>query len=1152
MSRSCSQKGITAGRRLGLWIAIAVFGTGVNCSLVAQGTGEIVGTVTDNTGGVLASARVTAKNLATGLTRSAATNASGDYAFSLLPVGSYSVTVEVPGFKMFAYPSIPVATGDRARVDAQMQVGAVTETLEVQAEAAALETDSSTVGALVTNRAVEDLPVNGRNAIRLVQLVPGASESVQSSLGGGNRPDDRRQTSVVSANGQTDSANNFMLDGMDNNERAIATIIVKPSIDALQEVKVETNMYSAEVGRAGGAVINMITKSGTDAFHGTVFEFLRNDLLDAKNFFNVPQPGNPLAGVKPEFRQNQFGGSFGGPIKKDKTFFFVDYEGFRRIQGQTQQAAVPTACELGRATCNGITQLGNFSDSPTLIYNPQTHSPFPNNVVPLNSISTISRNYAALYPELPATACQGINCNFISSFNATQFAHVGDVRLDHHFSGKNSFYSRYSINNTNTVTPDALPVVSVAGVTVHPNGLNFNAGFPSTAYQRQQSLSFSDVHIIRPTLLLDLHAQLARYVTDSESPNVGLNVNSAFGGPGNVNTGLPGTSGLALLNFNGAYAAIGDAFALPTAYWDTNYQYTGAVTWNRGAHTLKFGASLLRRDWTTFQALFKAEFIFSAAQTNSTAGAAGGTGGNAFASLLAGYPAQDVRNLSLVAPQYRDSEIGEFVQDDWRVTRWLTLNLGLRYDIFTPFKEKHNHLSNFDPTSPPMLTSGKIQVAGTNGLSDTLNIGMQFSDVQPRFGFAATLARGMVLRGGFGISYWPNNVASPFNLKNAPFTANYTLNQTPGNPTLLLRNPVPAVVPASTCLSAACGNASVQNVPDATAANYQYTKIYMVNIMLEREFAGNVLTVGYVGEPVRNLPRVMPNVNIPVPPLGPGGCGATTAISLPNACQPYYSQLPLVSSIQLAKTNGISNYNALQVQFQRRTSRGLTFVINYTHASALSDVGGPGGACTGCAQVLNDFGRDYGPSDYMVRNRFTLTANYQLPLGRSLKGVAAQIVQGWQVNGIYAYATGQPFTVLNQGAPQQNTGITADRPNVLPQGTFTQSLKEWFNIAAFAQQPFGTEGNEGHNIFFMPHNQRVDFSLFKDFKITESKRLELRAEAFNLTNTPSFGLPGTNIVSWVGTGAAAVPTAAGNFGKITSMNAFYTPRDIQLALKFLF
>jgi len=1137
--------------RQGLHFVALVCALGICTQIaLAQGTADILGTVTDNSGAVLPNAKVTVKNLDTDLARTTQTSGSGDYNFTLLPVGNYSVSVEATGFKMFTSPRVTLATGDRTRVDAPMQVGGITESVVVEAQATALQTDSSDVGLLISKPA--ELPVNGRNFILLAQNAPGASQSVQSSLGGGGRPDDRRQTSVVSANGQTDSANNFLLDGMDNNERAIATIIVKPSIDALQEVKVDTNMYSAELGRAGGAVINLITKSGTNSFHGTLFEFLRNDKFDAKNYFNVPQAGNPLAGVKPEFRQNQFGGSIGGPIKKDKTFFFADYEGFRRIQGVTQQSAVPTACELGRATCNGINQLGNFSDSTTPIYNPLTHGQYPNNVIPFSSISTISQNYAALYPALPAAACQGITCNFISSFSATQFAHVADMRIDQRFSDKDSFYARYSINNTDTVTPDALPTVSVAGVSVHPNGTNFNVGFPSTAYQRQQSLSFSDIHIFSPTLLMDLHAQLARYVTDSESPNVATNVNTAFGGPGNVNTGLPGTSGLGFLNFNGAYGAIGDAFALPTAYWDTNYQYSGGLTWTRGAHTIKFGVNLLRRDWSTFQALFKAEFVFSAAQTNSAAGGAGGTGGNAFASVLAGYPAQDVRNLSLVAPQYRDWEVGEFIQDDWHISRRLTLNLGLRYDQFTPFKEKHNHLSNFDPTNAAMLSSGMIQVAGANGYSDTLNIGTQWGDLQPRIGFAATLGHGMVVRGGFGISYWPNNVASPFTLKNAPFTANYTLNQTPGTPTLLFANPVPAVAPANTCLAASCGNTSVQSVPAGTQMDYNYTKIYMFNVMLEKDIAGNVLTIGYVGEPVRNLPRVVGNADIPVPPLGPGGCGVTTAISLPNPCQPYYAQLPLVSSIQLAETNGVSNYNALQVQFQRRYKAGLTFSVNYTYASALSDVGGPGGACTGCAQVLNDFGRDYGPSDYMVRNRFTVLATYELPFGKSLHGFAGQAVKGWQLNGVYAYGTGQPFTVLNQGAPQQDTGLTSDRPNALPQGTFSQTYNQWFNIGAFQLQPFGTEGNEGHNIFFMPSNQHLDLSLFKDFLITESKKLEFRVETFNLTNTPALGMPGTNIAAWIGSGSTAVPSSAGNFGKITATNAFYTPRDIQLALKFIF
>jgi len=384
---------------------------------------------------------------------------------------------------------------------------------------------------------------------------------------------------------------------MDNNERAIGTIIVKPSIDAQQEVKVDTNLYPAETGRAGGAVINVITKSGSNNFHGTLFEFLRNDKLDAKDVLNVPQAGNPLAGVKPEFRQNQFGGSIGGPIKKDKTFFFADYEGVRKKKGNNFVAQIPSACELGRAVCNGVQQLGNFSDlpAPTIIKNPATGAPYPGNIIPAGQLNPVGANYAALYPTLPASACPNpLLCLFVSSPVQTQFAHTADARIDHRFNDKDNFFGRYSINNTDTASPGFLPPATVAGVTIPaPSSLN-TQNFPGSAYQRQQSLVLSHVHIFSPTLLLQLNAQLARYVTDSESANIGINANTAFGGPANINTSVPGTSGLALVQFqNGGYAALGDGFALPTAYWDTNFQYGGAVTWTRGGHTIKFGANLL-------------------------------------------------------------------------------------------------------------------------------------------------------------------------------------------------------------------------------------------------------------------------------------------------------------------------------------------------------------------------------------------------------------------------------------------------------------------------------------------------------------------------------------------------------------------------------
>ena len=1111
------------------------------CSaLMAQGTADIVGTITDNSGAVVANAKVTVKNLGTNLTRTQQTDATGQYSFTLLPVGDYSVTVEVQGFKTFTNQKVSVATGDRARVDAAMQVGELTQTVEVAAQTVGVQTDSSTVGALLTNPA--ELPTNGRNFVTLVQLAPGATASVQSSLGGGTRPDDRRQTSTVSANGQTDSANNFLLDGMDNNERAIATIIVKPSIDALQEVKVDTNLYPAESGRAGGAIINLITKSGTNNFHGTLFEFLRNDKLDAKDVFNIPSSSNPLAGVKPPYRQNQFGGSVGGRIKKDKTFFFVDYEGFRKVKGNTFTAVIPTACELGRIACNGVQQLGNFSDISTPIFDPVSHQRYNNNVIPFGSINKVSANYAALYPtQLGCTP----NCTFVSSPVQTQFAHTGDVRIDHRFGDKDNFFARYSINNTDTNSPGYLPPATVAGITVPAPSSKDQNNFPGTAYQRQQSLALSHVHIFSPTLLMQLGAQLSRYVTDSESANIGLAGNTAFGGPANINTSVPGTSGLALLQFqNGNYAALGDGFALPTAYWDTNYQYQGSVTWTHGSHTFKFGASLLDRNWSTLQVLFKGNFFMNSNQTSSN-GLSSGTGGNAFASMLTGYYNQATRNMALAAPQYKSWEIGEYIQDNWRVNNKLTFNLGLRYDIFTPITEKNNALSNFDPTDAATLASGRIQVAGANGVSNSAGIASQYGDVQPRIGFAYTLGRGTVLRGGFGMSFWPNNVASPANLKNAPMVATYTINQ-PATGTSTLSTPVPFPVPNSVCLVAACGanTSSPGYTPSGFSVNagtqlpYHNTTVYMYNLLLEKEFAGNVLGLGFVAEPVRHLGRVIPNFATNLPTLGPGGCGATATPALGSPCLPFASTLPLVGTIQLLKTDGVSNYTALQVTFQRRYSRGLTVASNYTFGRALSDSGGPGGACQGCGTVTNDASRDYGPSDYEVRHRFTFTSNYELPFGKNLKGVAGQIIKGWQVNGIYVYATGQPFSIL-ASCNQASFGVTTCRPNVQPGvANFTPTPNLWFDPTRYVIQPLGTAGNLGRNTLNMPRNIRIDLSIFKDFRITEGTKLQFRAEGFNVANTPLFGIPNNTI--------------GANFGVITSTNAFYTPRDIQFALKLIF
>jgi hypothetical protein len=1141
--------------------------------LVAQmTTADVVGTVTDNSGAVLVGARVTVKNLGTEVARSMVTNDTGNYVFTFLPVGTYSVTIEVEGFKRVTTPSLILAAGDRARLDAKMELGDVKQVVDVGGGAvAALQTDSSTIGGLVTTQAVQDLPVNGRNFMKLVQLAPGANEGPVNSLSGGSRPDDRRQTSAIVVNGQTDDVNNYMIDGMDNNERLIGTIGVKPSIDALDEVKIQTNLYTADLGRTAGGVINMITKSGANKFHGTLFEFVRNDKFDAKDFFNTPQAGNPIAGLKPEYRQNQFGGSLGGAIKKNKIFFFGDYEGLRIVQGQTGSATLPTPCELGRAACNGVTQLGNFSDllPSKVIYDVTTNptTPFPNNIIPLNRINSISKKFAALIPAPSSSSCSAtsLTCLFVNNPVRRQSGNTFDTRIDNHFSDKDFLYGRYSFNNTYTFVPGLLPEVSNAW----PGGALTSTSYVGPSWQREQHMALSYVHVFRPNLLLQLNAAYLRAVTGTYPLNFGNNVMNTFGFPGLNTDSL--TSGMANVVFNdGGYVGLGDPPYLPLLYWDNTFQYTGAVTWTRGAHTIKFGGALVRRRVDNFQSQFgKGTFQFGSQQTNSTAGGSGATGGNSFASFLLGDVYGERRLMQMATQEYRMWETGAYVQDDWRATSRLTLNIGIRYDIFTPFTDKHNNLSNFDPTVPSVLQGGTVQVAGQNGVGRTVNIPTGYKHFQPRTGFALTLGKGTVIRGGFGMTTFPNNLSGMASLKNQPIISAWIQSAPlglPGTSLPIFGVGVPPPTPASTCLVASCGAKDITYVPYAMAVDHSDSTAYQYNLMIEKEVGGNILGIGYVGEVSHHLAHVISDVNLPTPPLEPGGCGQTTAVQIPGPCQPYYGQIPLVTYIQLNKTDGRNNYNALQMQFQRRYKNGLTAAANYTYARGLTNTSSPNGTCNGaggCNLWLANWQKyDYGNSDYDIRHRVTVTATYELPFGKSLKGPAAQVVKGWQINGIYIFSTGLPYTVGNGSNPQSNVGplvatttnLTADRPNRLqPASGFTPTLSQWIDTTGFRLQTYGMAGNEGRNAFYSPSQRRFDFSLFKDFPIKESVKLQFRVETFNLTNTPSFAQPGATISGWTSSNAAtAVPTQAGNFGKITATSVFYTPRDIQFALKLLF
>ena len=1059
---------------------------GVLCLLLAaaaqaQGTtADILGRVTDSSGGVLPGVTVTIVNTATRDTRTQVTNETGDYVFNLLPIGPYTVTIELQGFQTQT-TNVTVASGDRARFDAKLGVGTVSESIQVTAEAAVLQTDASTVSTLINEKAVQDLPVAGRNIMRLVQLIPGANEGAVSSTANGTRPDDRRQTSSVSVNGTADTQNNQLIDGLDNNERAIGTVGVKPSIDAIAEVKVQTNLYSADVGRTQGGVINILTKSGTNQLHGTVYEFGRSDKFDSADFFSKQRP---------VLKQNQFGGSLGGPIRTDKTFFFADYEGFRNRQGVANLITVPTA----------RMRTGDFSELSAPIFDPTTgpRVTFPGNVIPANRIDPIAARLIALYP-LPNQP--GLANNYASTTLRTQNMDTADFRVDHRFDGNNSLFARYSYNRVNTFTPGACPIVSGIDPNCIVGGIAAGGAFPGPNHTTANNFVASYVRVFNPTLIGEFKGSYNHPDINSLPANYGKNLGTQFGIPNaNVDTL---TSGMPLMSTTG-YALIGDAQAVPLSTRDRTQQYAASITKTAGPHNIKMGGGVILRQFSVLQSISPVGvWTFDSLLTNNGAGA----GGNTIASLLLGYPSTVVRALNPFDPKYHTNEPVLYVQDDWRTTSWLTLNLGLRYDVFTPFTEEGNHLANFDPATRQML------VAGVNGVSRTAGVKTDYTDVAPRLGFAATVTPLTVVRGGYGITYFPGNTASTSYLKNPPFTANYGPITSTGAsgllPNVRLADGLPPV--ATNDLS------NLSGALIATGLDFTANRVHQFNAMVERQLGDNVVSVGYVGQRGHGM-AINPQIN-----FAPAGAGAVQPRRV------FASTYPGVTNIQLWTNQGKTQYDALQVIFQRRYSKGLTFNTHYSFAHAQQYTFAP---WSGYVFEWSDAALD-------IRHRWVLTANYELPWGRSLKGVAGGLLGGWQVNSVAFWQGGFPFTVTNAAA-RMNTG-GADRPDLvcdpaLP--TDQRTLQKWFKTECFAPQAQFTPGSTPGTALHGPANRRLDLSFFKDFAVYNQTKLQLRAEVYNVTNTPNFVVPNS------GLGNA-------NFGSISSTGN-NIPRQMQFAVKYIF
>jgi hypothetical protein len=1084
-------------------------------------TADLAGQVLDSSGAAVANAKVTVTNAGTNVERSTTTSQGGGYSFVLLPPGEYNVSVEAEGFRKLIQNGLTLQVAQKAELNLTLDVGNLKQVLEVTAQSPLLEAASSSLGTTVNDRLVNNLPLNGRNFIQLATLSPGVNGvgySASGTIMSGTRPDDRRPGTEIFANGNREGSNNFLYDGVDDNERLTLSIVLRPPVEAVREFKIVTSMFSAELGRNSGAVVDVITKSGTNKVHGSAFEYLRNSAMDARNFFN------PKGTTFPSFRLNQFGGSLGGPVVlpkiyngKDKTFFFFDYEGYRRDSQQLLLGNVPTA----------RMRVGDFSETAA-IYDPTTTRNNPNgsgfirdrfagNQIPVNRWDPISAKMINAYPT-PISS--GRFNNYLSNRIQNQQWNQGDVRVDHQISPKDNLFARWSIQQTNTTIPSTYPATTIAGIPGQVE-LSDEASFAGVASQPTQHAVASYIRTISPAMVNEFRVGFNRYRLDYTASQYTPN-----GQLGNL-LGVPNSNVTPLEQnlpiFSSAnYLGIGQTRSLPIFRRENTFQYADNLTYITGKHTFKFGADFRRRQLTIYQTnQGNGRFNFSPALTDSRQPA--GNGGDSMASFLLGYPTLIAHDYTLNWPGERGLEVGVYASDDWKVTSKLTLNLGVRWDYFSPYDEVANRWANFN------LQTAKIDVAGRNGVDKYAGVQPYYANIGPRIGFAYQALAHTVIRGGFGLFYNPTgSEGNSLRLfRQLPFGS--TISISPGDitPGTRVEDGFPALPPINFAAADSPSGAMF-----AVDPRFRPSYAQQFNLTVEHEVApaSMVIRAAVVGNLGRQLYNTW-NANQAIP-------GSTTL----NTRRPYYAINPALSDVNYFSTNGLSNYYAFQFTIDKRLKKGVSAILGYTWSHAIDNV--PlefgGGAAGPQPQDPRNLAAERSNSIIDMRHRFTLGYVWELPFGKGRAfltngGFLDWVLGGWQTNGFLTIQSGLPFSPVLQTSTT-NTG-TGSRPNLIGSVNYPRTLQRWFDPSAFGTPAPYTYGNAGRNILFGPGRWNWDMSLFKNFVIHEQTRFELRAEAFNIFNHPQFGLPNANIGN---AQAGMITSTVGN------------PRQLQMALRFQF
>jgi hypothetical protein len=1087
-------------------------------------TGSLVGTVKDASGALLPNVTVTATNMDTGVHTAVKSDVNGNYVITPLHIGRYSVAIESTGFRKEIRNDIVLDVQQTIRLDFALQVGSVSQTMEVSGAAPLLETESASLGDVVTSQTVELLPLNGRRYTDLAELTSGVSKVIEGPVNGGSSPTNGNAGGSFAVNGMRGDQNNFMLDGIDNNSNDNGDVAILSSVDAIAEFKIQTSNYSPEFGRSGGAVINATTKSGTNQFHGSAWEFFRNDALDSAQYGF----GTNLA--KAPYKQNQFGATIGGPIIKEKVFFFGDYEGTRIHSADTDIVTVPSAAEttgdfsdilgpqsgtdaLGRPifaneiydpsttrTVAGSTVRDGFG------FDPVTGQPITGqaNIIPAGSMNQLALNYLALYPVVSSPGGGNYSTNALGTHRIDQT----DVRVDETVSSKIQLFQRFSLSQDHRFQAPVFTGLADGG--------NYNTGNRPLS---TRGLVLGYTQTITPNLVNSARIGFNRVHYISNVPSYGQNYpppDLQF--PGVANNPL--INGLTLLQPSG-YQRLGEPGYTPTRSTTQDIQLDDTLSFVHGKHWFKMGPQFRFDQFNLLQiGQPRGRVSFSGQFTAIDPGNQQNTG-NSIADMLVGDPVSAVISTVTYFGN-RQHSYGAFVEDTYKAASNLTLDLGLRYDYATPFYESQNRQSNFD------YTTGKIIPAGTPGYPKHLS-DVDKADFAPRIGlsYSPLPSRPLVLRAGYGRFFIFNEIRTGDPLQtdyNWPFffEPSFTgdgftpaLGMTPGTgfPTLDPTN---------------IGNLTL----GVTSQDWRlHTGVYDEwNVDVEYQLPGNILiTPAYVGSKGTHLQSLVDKNQIPTP-----------SATFDQNARPY----PQYAGFTSIVNRGNSTYHAFQLKAEKKASHGLYFLSAYTFSKSINDQ--PEICCNApWPQNSYNLAAEKGLSDFDNRQRWVTSLDYAIPVGKGQKylnqgGVTDAILGGWHLGGILTFRSGFPFSPVI-GYDPTNTGSQGLlRAQQLGSGHLAHpTINEWFNVNDFQDPTCNCFGSAGKNILEGPGEKGADLSARKIFNVSERFHVEFRAEFFNAFNHPVFSQPDNNIDD--GPGATGVITST-----------VIPQRQIQFALKLDF